>query len=50
VAILYSEGGEALALLTREALGAPSLELLMAKLDGQPNWWVTTLPTVRGWK
>jgi len=30
----YSEGGEALAQLPREAVGAPSLEPLKARLDG----------------
>ena len=31
---LYSEGGEVLALLLREAVGAPSLEVFKAELDG----------------
>ena len=32
--IIYSEGGEAVAQLPREAVGAPSLEVLKARLDG----------------
>jgi len=32
--IIYSGGGEALAQLPREAVGAPSLEVLKARLDG----------------
>jgi len=32
--ILYSEGGEALALLPREVVDAPSLEAFKARLSG----------------
>jgi len=35
--ILHYEGNEALALLPKEAVDAPSLEVLQAKLDGS---WV----------
>ena len=41
------EGGEALAQLPREAVGAPSLEALKARLDGalgSPSWWGAALP------
>ena len=37
----YSEGGEVLALLPREAVGAPSLEAFKARLDvilGRLSW------------
>jgi len=37
--------------LPREAVGAPSLELLKARLDGalgSLSWWVATLPMARG--
>ena len=40
--ILYSENGEAVALLPREAVGASSLEVLKARLDGalgSLRWW-----------
>ena len=32
--MLYSEGGETVAQLPREALGAPSLEVFKVRLDG----------------
>jgi len=52
VEILHSEGSEALAQLSRGAVGAPSLEVLKAKLDGAPgslSCWVAALPTAQGW-
>jgi len=51
--ILNNENNVTLALLPREAVGAPSLETLKARLDGALYsliWWVAALPTVRGWK
>jgi len=45
--ILHSESGEALAQLPREAVGAPSLEALKARLDGalgNLSWWESALP------
>jgi len=39
------------ALLLREAMGAPSLEVSKARLDGalgSLSWWVATLPTAGG--
>jgi len=42
----------ALAQLPREAVGAPSLEVLKARLDGalgSLSWWVAALPMERGW-
>ena len=45
--ILHSEGDEALAQLPREAVGAPSLEALKARLGealGSLSWWVATSP------
>jgi len=39
---MYSEGSEALAQLPREVVGAPSLEVLKARLDGalgSLSWW-----------
>ena len=43
----YSEGGEALAQLPREAVGAPSLEVFKARLSlslGSLSWWRAALP------
>ena len=50
--ICYSEGSEALAQLPREAVGAPSLEALRARLDGalgSLSCWVAALPMAGGW-
>jgi len=41
------EGGEALAQLPREAVGAPSLQVLKARLDGalgSLSWWWQPCP------
>jgi len=49
---VFTQGGEALALLPREAVGAPSLEVLKARLDGilgSLSWWVAALPVAWGW-
>ena len=48
---LYSEGSEALVQLPREAVDAPSLEALKARLDealGSLGWWGAALPTAGG--
>jgi len=45
--ILYSEGGEVPALLPRKAVGALSLEMLKARLDGALGGliqWLATSP------
>jgi len=50
---LYSEGGEVLALLLREAVGAPSLEAFKVRLDvalGSLVWWLATLYIAGGLK
>ena len=50
--IIYSGGGEALAQLPREAVGAPSLEELKARLDGalgSLSCWVADLPMAVAW-
>ena len=42
----------ALAELPKEAMGAPSLEVLKATLDGalgSLSWWGATLPMAGGW-
>ena len=41
-----------MAQLPREAVGAPSLEVSKARLDGtlgSLSWWVATLLTAGGW-
>ena len=51
--MLDVEGGEALAQLPREAVGAPSMEAFKARLDGalgKQSWWVVALPMARDWK
>ena len=48
----HTEGSEALAQLPIEAVGAPSLEVLKARLDGalgSLSCWVAALPTAQGW-
>jgi len=38
--------------LPREAVGAPSLEVLKARLDGalgSLSWWVAAMTTAGGW-
>jgi len=38
--------------LPREAVGAPSLQMLKARLDGalgSLSWWEVSLPTAGGW-
>ena len=50
--ILYSEGGEAVAQLPREAVDTPSLEVFKARLHGalgSLSWWVVALPIEGGW-
>ena len=50
--IIYSEGGEALDRLPREAVDAPSLEVFKARLDGALGnlvWWEMSLPLASGW-
>ena len=49
--ILYSEVGEALAQLPWAAVGAPSLEVFKARLDGalgSLSWWVMSLSMAGG--
>jgi len=49
--IFHMEGGEALAQLPREAVGAPSMKVLKAGLDGALGsqiWWVAVLPMAGG--
>ena len=49
--ILYSEGGEALALLPREVVDAPSLAAFKARLDvalGSLVCWLVTLHIAGG--
>ena len=48
---VFTQGGDALALLPREAVGVPYLEVLKARLDGalgSLSWWVAALLTARG--
>jgi len=50
--VLYTEGSETLAQASQRAVGAPSLEVLKARLDGalgSLSWWVAALPTAWGW-
>ena len=48
----HPEGGDALNRLPKEAVDAPSLEALKAKLDvalGSLVWWSATLRIAGGW-
>ena len=50
--ILYSESGEALNGLPREAVDTPSLEVYEARLDGALGnlvWWEVSLAMAGGW-
>jgi len=47
--MLDIEGGEALAQLPREAVGAPSMEAFKARLDGALGSWVAALPVQGAW-
>ena len=52
IVTLYSEDGEVLAQLPREAVAAAPLKAFEARLDGtlgSLSWWVAILSTAVGW-